>query len=68
MSKVTYKYNIGDTLQFKKEFPSSASTGLKKLAGRIVKVVDQRYYGKPCYKFEGLEDDGWFTEGCLQEV
>lgn len=68
MSKVNYKYNIGDTVQFQEEFGPTATCGLKQHAGEIVKVVDQRYYGRPCYKFEGLEDEGWFTEGCIQAV
>lgn len=68
MGNVNYKYNIGDIVQFKEKVNPSASSSLKSLAGRIVKVVAQRYYGKPCYKFEGLEDDGWFTEGCITTV
>lgn len=61
-----YKYNIGDTLQFKKRFSSTASNVLKELAGKTVKVIDRRCYEMPCYKFEGLEDKGWFTEGTLK--
>ena len=68
METIKYKFNIGDTVQFKNKFHPTASCGLKTLAGRIVKVVDQRYYGRPCYKFEGLEEDGWFTEGCVTPV
>lgn len=68
METIKYTFNIGDTVQFKNKFHHTASCSLKTLAGRIVKVVDQRYYGRPCYKFEGLEDEGWFTEGCIQAV
>ncbi len=68
MSEIKYTFNIGDTVQFKEGFDPSASCGLKKLAGRIVKIVDRRFYGRPSYKFEGLEDDGWFTEGCITTV
>ena len=68
METIKYTFNIGDTVQFKNKFHHTASCSLKTLAGRIVKVVDQRYYGRPCYKFEGLEDDGWFTEGCVTPV
>lgn len=61
-----YKYAVGDTVQFKKRFRSIASCGLKELAGKVVKVVDCRYYGGPCYKFEGFEEKGWFTEATLK--
>ena len=68
MNEIKYSFNIGDTVQFKERFNPSASSGLKKLAGKVVKIVDRRFYGRPSYKFEGLEDKGWFTEGCMQEV
>lgn len=68
MNNVNYKYNIGDTIKFKDKVNSSASCSLKKLAGSVVKVINRRYYGKPCYMFEGLEQEGWFTEGCLTAV
>lgn len=68
MSNVNYKYNIGDTVQFKNDFHSSASCALKALAGKIVTIVDRRCYEKPCYKFEGLEKEGWFTEGTFTEI
>jgi hypothetical protein len=68
MKKVNYKYNIGDTVQFRNELPDSASTGLSEHAGKTVKIVEQRYYGGPCYKLEGLEEAGWFTEPCFMSL
>jgi hypothetical protein len=55
---MNYKYNIGDTVQFKHEFHPSASCSLKKLAGKVVTIIDRRYYEKPCYKFKGLKEEG----------
>ena len=60
-----YNYEIGDKVRFKTEFESIASKGLAEMAGRIVKVVNRRFYGGPCYKFEGYEENGWFTEQTL---
>lgn len=65
MSNVNYKYNIGDTVRFKERFEPIASSGLTEMAGLTVKVLDCRFYGGPCYKFEGYEDKGWFTEQTL---
>lgn len=62
-----YKYAVGDTVQFKKRFQSTASYGLKEMAGKTVKVIDRRRYEVPCYKFEGFEDRGWFTEGTIKK-
>lgn len=64
--KMDYKYNIGDTVQFKKQFSSTASCGLKEMAGKVVKVVDRRRYERACYMFEGFEDKGWFSEGTIK--
>ena len=61
-----YKYAVGDTVQFKKRFQSIASCGLKEMAGKVVKILDRRCYEVPCYKFEGFEDKGWFTEGTIK--
>ena len=63
---IIYKYNIGDTVQIKERFSSTASIGLKELAGDIVTIIDRRFYGDPCYKFAGLEDSGWFSEGTIK--
>jgi hypothetical protein len=63
---ITYKYNIGDTVQIKERFFSTASSGLKELTGKVVIIVDRRFYGDPCYKFAGLEESGWFTEGTIK--
>lgn len=63
MKQITYKYNVGDTVQFKKKFGPTASCGLKELAGKSAKIVGRRDYSKACYKLEGL--DGYFTEGCF---
>jgi hypothetical protein len=68
MKKVNYKYNIGETVQFRNDFPDSASTELSKHTGETVKIVEQRYYGGPCYKLEGLEEAGWFTESCFMNL
>lgn len=62
----TYKYNIGDTVQIKERFGSTASISARQLAGTIVTIVDRRNYGGPCYKFAGLGEKGWFTEGCIK--
>ena len=63
-----FKYAIGDVVKFKDKFGPSASSGLKELAGRVVIVAACRAYGEPCYKFEGLEEFGWFTEGALERL
>jgi hypothetical protein len=63
MEKITYKYNVGDRLQFKKKFHATASCGLKALAGCTAKVTERRDYNGPCYRLEGL--DGFFTEKCF---
>lgn len=64
--EIKYKYNFGDTVQVKKRFRGIASDGLKALAGKVVTIIDRRYYGEPCYKFEGLADSGWFTESVIK--
>ena len=61
-----FKYAIGDVVKFKDKFGPSASSGLKELEGTVVIVAACRAYGEPCYKFEGLEEFGWFTEGALE--
>jgi hypothetical protein len=63
MEKVTYKYNVGDTVQFKSKFGPTASCGLKELAGKSAKIIECRDYNKACYKLESIE--GYFTEGCF---
>ena len=64
---ITYKYNIGDIVQIKTKFDSTASVGLKKLAGEVVTIIDCRYYGEPCYRFAELDPShGWFTESCIR--
>lgn len=63
-----FKYTIGDVVKFKDKFCPSASSGLKELAGTVVIVAACRAYGEPCYKFEGLEEFGWFTEGALERL
>jgi hypothetical protein len=63
---INYKYNIGDTVKIKENFHSSASTGLKALAGEVVVITDRRCYEQACYMFEGLEHEGWFTERSIE--
>ena len=66
MSQVNYKYNIGDTVQIKKNIHPSASCDVKKLAGQVVRIVDRTCYEQACYMFEGLEHLGWFTDRTIE--
>lgn len=65
-TQIIYKYNIGDTVQIKTKFSGIPSSGLIEHAGKVVTIIDCRYYGEPCYKFAELTDCGWFTEGSIK--
>lgn len=63
MRNITYKYKVGDKVQFKNSFHPSASCGLRALAGRIVTIVECKDYNGPCYRVDCL--DSFFTEKCF---
>lgn len=60
MKTIDYYYNVGDTVQIKESFGSTASCDLKKLASQVVTITERRDYNGPCYKFEGT--GSWFQE------
>ena len=63
MRKITYKYNIGDTVVFKDHFYPYASCGLKELAGTTAKGAERTDYGGASYRLEG--HTGFFKERCF---
>jgi ribosomal protein L21E len=66
MRQITYKYKVGDTVKFKDKFNKSATSCLKKFAGRTARITEQRDYNGPCYRLEGIE--GFFTERCFAGI
>ena len=57
---ITYKYDVGDRIKFKKKYGPNASPILHSLAGCTAVVVERRNYNGPCYRLDGL--DGFFQE------
>ena len=63
MSKVNFKYKVGDVVRFKDHFHYCASCGLKKRAGTTAKIVECIDYGGATYRLEGIT--GVFKQGCF---
>lgn len=61
--QINYKYKVGDFVQFKDKYSSSASTDLKNYVGQVAMVKECRDYNGPCYRLEGY--DGFFSESCF---
>lgn len=61
---ITYKYNIGDIVRFKKTFSCTCSCGLKELAGSTGVIEERRNYNGPTYKLAG--DPAFYQESCFE--
>lgn len=64
MRKITYKYNIGDTVRFKNKFHPTASCGLREVAGQVARIVDRKDYAGPAYAIEGFPNT-FYKEACF---
>jgi hypothetical protein len=60
---ITYKYNIGDIVEFKPEHHFLADVmGIKVLITEA-EIVDRRDYNGPCYALGGCS--GYYKESCF---
>lgn len=63
MRNITYKYKVGDTLEFKPKHYFEADVMGTKVLVTSAEVVERRDYNGPCYALGGCA--GFWKESCF---
>jgi hypothetical protein len=66
MRTTTYKYNIGDVVEFKSEHHFWADVMGTKVLITEAEIVDRRDYDGPCYALGGCT--GFYKEACIAGI
>ena len=63
MREITYKYNVGDTVELKPKFHRWTEVVGNNELITVAKIVERRDYNGPAYRLNCLE--GFFKESCF---